>query len=83
MVGDGEDALVAAAAHIHDEEVVAWQVGRDLCDICQRMRGLQGGDDTLLAAAQLKGVQCLAVGDRDVLDAVEIVQPGVSGPIPG
>src|SRR5947209_16247136 len=67
MVGDGEDVLVAAAAHIHDEEVVARQVGRDLCDICQRMRRLQGRDDALLAAAQLKGVQGLAVRDRDVL----------------
>ena len=63
--------------------MVARQVGRDLCDMRQGVRRLQGRDDALLAAAQLKGVQCLAVGDRDISDAVEVVQPSVLRPDAG
>src|SRR5215472_9092768 len=32
MVGDGKDILIAAAAHVHDEEMIARQVGRDFCN---------------------------------------------------
>src|SRR5437868_4271498 len=37
MVGDGEDVLVAAAAHVHDDQVVARQGRRDLRDMGQSM----------------------------------------------
>src|SRR6202023_4149425 len=54
VVGDGEDVLVAAAAHIHDHQMIARQLGRDLRDMGQRMRRLEGRDNTLLPAAQPK-----------------------------
>src|ERR1700676_2161831 len=38
MVGDGEDVLVAAAAHVHHHEVVARQGWGDLGDVSERMR---------------------------------------------
>src|SRR6266576_3276689 len=77
MVGDGEDVLVAAAAHVHHQQVVARQGRRDLGDMREGMRRLQRRDDALLPAAQLKRLKRLAVGDRDVFDATEIVKPGM------
>src|SRR5215469_764982 len=77
MFGDGEDVLVAAAAHVHHQQMIARQAGRDLGDMRQSVRRLQRRDDTLKPAAQLEGVERLTVGDRDVFDAAEIVEPGM------
>src|SRR5580704_7782957 len=79
MVGDGEDVLVAAAAHVHHHQVIARQGRGDLGDMGQGMRRLQCRDDALLSAAQLKRLERFMVGDRDIFDAAEIVQPGVLG----
>ena len=74
MVGDSEDVLVAAAAHIHDDQMVGRQERRDFRDMRQRMRRLERGDDAFEPARQLERLQCLAVGDRNVLHAAEFVQ---------
>src|SRR5256885_6968582 len=51
---DSEDVLVAAAAHVHHEQMMARQGRGDLGDMRQRVRRLQRRDDALLPAAQLK-----------------------------
>src|ERR1700730_3102259 len=45
MVGDGEDILVAAAAHIHDDQVVARQARCDFGDMAESMGRLERRDD--------------------------------------
>ena len=59
MVGDGEDVLVAAAAHVHDDQMVARQGRRDLGDVGQRMRRLERRDDAFEPARQLKRLERL------------------------
>ena len=44
-LGDGEDVLVAAAAQIHDQQVVSGRVGARFDDLGQRVGGLQRRDD--------------------------------------
>src|ERR1700692_2054131 len=44
-VDDGEDVLVAAAAHVHDDEMIARQGRRDLGDMSQRVRRFERRDD--------------------------------------
>src|SRR5215472_17636392 len=76
-VGDGKDVLVATAAHIHHNDVVARQGWRNLGDMGQRVGRLKRRDDAFEAARQLKCFERLAVSDRDVLDTPDVVQPGV------
>src|SRR5438445_13644679 len=59
MVGDGEDVLVAAAAHVHHHQMVAREIRRDLGDMGEGVRRLQRRNDPLLPAAQLKRVESL------------------------
>src|SRR5258706_572094 len=73
-VGDGVNVLVAAAAHVHHDQVVARQGRRDLSDMSQRMSGFERRDDALEPARQLKRLERLIIGDRDVLDAPDVVQ---------
>ena len=75
MVGYGENVFVAAAAHVHHDKMVARQGRGDLGDMGERVRRFECRDDPFLPAAQLEGVERLAVGDRNVLDAAEVVQP--------
>ena len=82
-LGDGEDVLVAAAAEIEHEQMVARQSRRDLRDMGQSMRRLERRDDALHARAELEGLERLVVVDRDVLDAAEIVEPGMLRPDAG
>ncbi len=83
MLGDGEDVLVAAAAHVHHDDVVSGQVRRDLDDMRQRMAGLQRGNDAFQRAAQLERAKRLVIRDADIFGAADVLQPGVFGPIPG
>ena len=64
MAGDGEDVLVAAAAHVHDQQVVLGQRRRQLDDVGERVRRLERRDDALEPGAQLEGVERLLVGRR-------------------
>src|SRR3954470_21593822 len=79
MVSDGEDVLVAAAAHVHDDEMIARQGRRDLGDMRKRMRRLERRDDAFEPACQLERLQCLFVGYRDVLHVAKLVEPGMLG----
>lgn len=45
MFRDREDILVAAPTHIHANDVIFRQFGRDLDHMGQRMAGLKRGDD--------------------------------------
>src|SRR6516162_5661998 len=77
LVGNGEDVLVAAAAHVHHDQMVARQCRRDLCDMSQRMGWLERGNDAFVPTRTLNRLARLAVGDRDILHATEFMQPGV------
>ena len=79
MVGNGEYVLVAAAAHVHHDQVVARQGRCDFRDMGQRMSRFERRDDPFHSARQLERSERFVVGDRDVLDAPDIVQPGVLG----
>src|SRR5882724_4492711 len=79
MVGDGEDVLVAAAAHVHHDQVVGRQARRDLGDMGECVGGFERRDDALEPARQLKRLERLVIADRDVLDAPDVVQPGMLG----
>jgi hypothetical protein len=46
-------------------------------------RAFQRRDDALSLAAELEGLQRLVVGDRDVFDAADVVQPGMLRPDAG
>ena len=45
----------------------------------QRMRRFQRRDDAFEPRAELEGVERLVVGDRDILDALLLVEPGMLG----
>src|SRR6516162_10123214 len=77
LVGNSEDVLVAAAAHVHHDQMVARQCRRDLCDMSQCVGWFERGNNAFVPARQLKRLESLAVGDRDVLHATELMQPGV------
>src|SRR5208282_5197480 len=51
----------------------------DLSDVSQRMGRLERRDDALHSARLLERFEGLMVGDRDVLHAPQIVQPGMLG----
>src|SRR5690606_35620903 len=53
--------------------------GRALEHLRQGVGRLQRRDDAFQAAALVEGAQRLVIGDRYVLDAADIVQPGVLG----
>src|SRR3546814_14630659 len=74
------DLLVATPAQVHDDDLFARHLRRQLADVRQRVRRLQRRDDSLYARAQLEGVQRLPVGGRDVLGAADVVPPGMVGP---
>src|SRR4051794_41089644 len=59
---DGEDVLVAAAAHVHHHQVVARLPRCKLENLGERVRGLKRGDDAFEFAAELEGVECFRVG---------------------
>ena len=75
--GHREDILVAAATHIHADDVVTGQFWRNLHDMGQRVGWLERGNDALHFTAQLERLKGLAVCDRDILRAADIVQPAV------
>ena len=77
MVGDREDILVAAAAHIHHDQMIARPGWRDFGDMCQRMGGFECRNDAFEPARQLKCCERLRVGDSYVFDAPDVVQPGM------
>jgi hypothetical protein len=62
VIGDGEDVLVAAAAQVHDHQVVLGQLGRELPDVGERVRGLECGNDAFELGAELEGVERLFIG---------------------
>src|SRR3546814_12225903 len=74
------DVLVATPAQVHDDDLFAHHLRRQLADVRQRVRRLQRRDDSLYARAQLEGVQRLPVGGRDVLGAADVVHPGMLRP---
>src|SRR2546423_4500914 len=79
MLGNGEDVLVAATAHVHDREIAARQRRRQLLDEGQRVRRLQRRDDAFEPGAQLESGERLLVGDGDVFHAARLLEPGMLG----
>ena len=63
--------------------MVARQGRCDLGDMGQGMAGLERGDDSLGLAGQLKGLQCLGIGDRNILRPPDIMQPRMFRPDAG
>ena len=57
MLGDGEDVLVAAAAHVHDHQMVLRPLGRELDHLGERVRRLERRDDALELRAELEGLE--------------------------
>ena len=80
MLGDGEDVLVASPAQIHQDDLVLAHRRRELRHMRQRMRRLQRRNDALGPRAKLERRQRLLVGRRHVLDAADIMQPGMLRP---
>src|ERR1700694_3471212 len=80
MAGDGEDVLVTAAAHVHDQEIVLWHRRRQLLDEGQRVRWLQRRDDAFEPGAELEGRERLLVGDGHIFHASALLEPGVLRP---
>ena len=79
MLGDREDVLVAAAAEIHDDDLVLANGRGELDHLGQRMRRLERRNDAFDPRAELEGVEGLLVGCRHVGDAAAITKPGVLG----
>ena len=82
MLGDGEDVLIAAAAHVHDKQIVLGQGRRELGDERERVCGLERWDDALKARAELESLERLLVGDGDVARATLLLEPGMLGANP-
>jgi len=78
-VGHAHHIFIATATEVDHHQVLAGQCRRTLGDFRQGVGGFQGGDDALLAAADLEGFQRFVIGGRDVLDPPLLVQPGVLG----
>src|SRR6185437_6726491 len=78
-LGDGVHVLVAAAGEVHEEDPVARHRGRDLHRIRDRVARFQRRDDALQAAERMEGLERLVVGDRHVLRASGVLEPGVLG----
>ena len=81
--GHGEDVLIATPAHIHADDMIAGKLTRDLGDMGQGVRGLQRRDDALGLTAELKRIQSLGIGARNILRPTDIVEPSMLGPDPG
>src|SRR5688572_18577527 len=77
MLGDGEDVLVAAPAHIHHEEIVARERRRQSLDESERMRRLERWDDALEPRRHLEGVERLLIGDGNIFHPAGISEPGM------
>ena len=75
MLGHAVHVLVTTSAEVDHHQVLAGQCRRTLGDFCQGVGGFQGGDDALLAAADLEGFQRFVIGGTDVIDAANIVKP--------
>ena len=69
--------LVATARQVGQHDLVFRQGGRQLGRVGQRVRRFQGRDDAFDMAAVVEGLQRFVVGDRDVLRAARVFQPGM------
>src|SRR2546430_8208383 len=70
QVGEGLVEVLVAAAGQADEH----EVGVELRRACERMRGLEGGDDPLLLRQPAERVQRLLVARAEVLHAARVAQ---------
>ena len=77
---DREHVLVAAAAQIHDDDLVRCQRRRQLDHLADGVAGLERRQDALEPAAEREGVQRLVVGDRLDLDPADVLEPGLLRP---
>src|SRR5438067_1542894 len=76
---DRVHVLVAAARQVDQDDLVFRQRRRQLDGVGDRVRGLERRDDALDAAAVVESGQRFLIGDRDVLRAFDVLQPGVLG----
>src|SRR5271165_7057553 len=77
MTSDRKNVFVAAPAHVHNEEIVRRQGGRELGHVSKRMGRLQRRDYAFQTRAELKGIERLAVGCIDISHAASIAEPRV------
>src|SRR4030095_4764201 len=71
----GVEVLVTAAAEVHDEELgVGHREG-----VCDRVRGLERGEDAFGAGEGAEGGGGFGVGDGDIAGATGLFEEGVLG----
>ena len=59
--------------------MIGWLLWRDLHRMSKRMRGFERRDDALELAAELEGFQRFLVGRRDIVDTLQVIEPGMFG----
>ena len=69
--------LVTPAGEVDQQNLVLAQRRRQLRGIGQRVAGFQRRDDALQAAQLVEGIERLRIGDRLILGAADVLQPGV------
>ena len=74
-LADRENVLVAAAAQIHDDDLLLAHFRRALDDFGQRMAGLQRRDDAFKPGQQLERLERLRVHDRHIFAAAGVFEP--------
>src|SRR5690554_4130320 len=79
MFSYGCHVLVATAAQIDHNDMILGQRRRQLGDIGDGVRRLQRRDDALVLAQRLEPLQRLLIGDRHILNPLDVMQPGVFG----
>ena len=83
MFGHSKDIFIAAPAHIHTDDMVFGQLGRNFHHMGQGVAWLEGGNDPLKRAAQLKGLKRLCIGNSHIFCAADFMQPRMLGADPG
>src|SRR3954453_16204455 len=77
ILGDARQVLVAASGQVDHHQMIAGLLRREVHHPCQRVRGLERGNDALEARAELERRQRLLVGGRQIFHLLDVVEPGV------
>ena len=80
MARNGKDVFVAATTHVHHDDMVIGQSGREFHNVSQRVRRFQSMDDAFSSARELECFERFFVGDRHIFCATDVMQPRVFWP---
>ena len=81
MLGDGEDILVAAAAHIEDDQAIFAQLLRHFANTGECMGWLKRRDDAFKFGAELESVQRFLVCRREaILPMLDLLRDQLDSP---